>query len=72
MAWTPEQKREARRRKAEQEGRVLGERVLEPHGTGAAARRHERAGEPLCDLCASWRREWRREYQRQYRARKNS
>lgn len=72
MAWTPEQKREARRLKAEAEGRVLGERVLEPHGTGAAARRHERAGEPLCGPCAEWRREWRRQYQREYRRRKKS
>ena len=27
-------------------------RQLEPCGTIAAARRHQRAGEPLCDLCA--------------------
>lgn len=26
-------------------------RVLKPCGTVAAARRHQRAGEPLCDLC---------------------
>jgi hypothetical protein len=26
-------------------------RKLQPHGTRAAVRRHERAGEPLCEAC---------------------
>ena len=32
-------------------------RELKPHGTTAAMRRHERAGEPLCDECAEVRKE---------------
>lgn len=34
-------------------------RKLKPCGTVAAARRHQRAGEPLCDPCADAMREYR-------------
>lgn len=34
-------------------------RNLKPHGTVAAARRHQRAEEPLCDPCADAWREYR-------------
>jgi len=36
-------------------------RVLKPCGTVAAARRHERAGEPKCPACADAVREYQRE-----------
>lgn len=29
-------------------------RTLAPHGTRAAYRRHERAGEPACPECKAW------------------
>lgn len=37
-------------------------RVLRPHGTMAAVRRHQRAGEPLCDLCRVEHNAWHRDY----------
>ena len=46
-----------------------GRPVTEPHGTVAAYRRHQRAGEPFCEPCrAAWA-ERQREY---YRRRKQS
>jgi hypothetical protein len=42
-------------------------RVLQPHGTVAAARRHQRAREPLCAACAV---EWRRHQAEMYQRRK--
>jgi hypothetical protein len=51
---------EARRRDAYLAARDRYERDrqarLFPHGTPAAVRRHERAGQPLCDLCQPVRR----------------
>ena len=50
--------READRRRREREGRKpRKERKLQPCGTSAAARRHHRKGEPLCDLCREKHRE---------------
>lgn len=42
-------------------------RVPKPCGTVAAARRHQRAGEPLCAACAE---AWRAKNAAAYRARK--
>lgn len=42
---------------------------LRPCGTVAAARRHERAGEPVCDACAAAVKEHNA---RQYQARKRA
>ena len=50
-------KKDAQRRakkRAEKEGRV---KVLKPCGTSAAAKRHQRNGEPLCDACQEARRQ---------------
>lgn len=32
-------------------GKTPGPAPTKPHGTRAAIRRHERAGEPLCEAC---------------------
>jgi len=42
-------------------------RALQPHGTVAAVRRHERAGEPLCEPCRQARAEAAR-YRRRRKA----
>lgn len=34
------------------------EKRLKPHGTMAAVRRHERAGEPLCEPCVAARKHY--------------
>jgi hypothetical protein len=36
-------------------------RTPQPHGTRAAFRRHERAGEPPCDACKAWQAQYQRE-----------
>jgi hypothetical protein len=43
-------------------------RRLQPHGTVAAARRHQRAGETLCAKCAE---AWRAHQADMYRQRKS-
>ena len=39
----------------------MGKKELKPHGTIAAVRRHQRAGDPLCDQCRVAWRDYRRE-----------
>jgi hypothetical protein len=39
-------------------------RQLSPHGTRAAIRRHERAGEPVCEACRIERNRLARSYYR--------
>ncbi len=57
---SPESQRSYRDRK-----RGAPPRQLQPHGTNAAIRRHERAGEPLCALCSAERNRLAREYYQQ-------
>jgi hypothetical protein len=66
MAATPERSRWALRR-----DRLRGgpPRQLQPHGTVAAYRRHQRAGEPPCGPC---RVAWSDYQAEQYRKRKDS
>ena len=45
---------------------------LKPCGTPAAARRHQRAGEPLCPACQTAWRDYTREAQRKSRAKKST
>lgn len=54
-------------RHAERAARLRGgpPRVLQPHGTVAAALRHQRAKEKLCELCAvAWREHQAKMYRR--------
>lgn len=44
-------------------------RKLKPHGTVAAARRHQRAREPLCEPCAV---KWAEHQAEMYRQRKET
>ena len=39
----------------------MGKKDLKPHGTVAAVRRHQRAGDPLCEQCRVAWRDYRRE-----------
>ena len=39
----------------------MGKKELKPHGTIAAVRRHQRAGDPLCEQCRVAWRDYRRE-----------
>jgi len=60
MAQSPAERQRAYRvRLAASEGRTLGDRpgpVPNPsHGSGAAWRRHQRLGEPICAECRAWR-----------------
>lgn len=43
-------------------GTTRGPAPTQPHGTLAAARRHERAGEPLCEPCRAARNAAARRY----------
>ncbi len=58
-----------RSRFAEYRDRLRGAppRKLQPHGTVAAARRHERAGEAKCRRCAE---AWRQHQHEMYQQRK--
>jgi hypothetical protein len=63
---TAEYQRQWRASKGARTG-APGRPVTQPHGTLAAYRRHQRAGEPPCDPCRAANAEYHRE---RYRARK--